>query len=132
MFKVIKLIAVSLIVISIIALNPIGVSAEWKSDYKGWWYREGNSWATGWRLIESKWYYFYSDGYMAVNTKIDGYYLNLNGTWMSSESIVEKAQAYLNEMSEEYKRKKYKNCTDKDILNILMSDLYYFGKCEPN
>ncbi|NRT86724.1 leucine-rich repeat domain-containing protein [Clostridium beijerinckii] len=79
--RLIKVIASSLFVASLLALNPIGASAEWKSDPRGWWYTEGSSWATGWRLINSKWYYFDSKGYMAKDTTIDGYYLNESGAW---------------------------------------------------
>ena len=52
--KLTKVIASTLVVISVLALNPIGANAEWKRDHTGWWYTEGNSWATGWRLIDSK------------------------------------------------------------------------------
>ncbi|WP_026887893.1 leucine-rich repeat domain-containing protein [Clostridium beijerinckii] len=79
--RLIKVIASSLFVSSLLALNPIGASAEWKSDPRGWWYTEGSSWATGWKLINSKWYYFDSKGYMAKDTTIDGYYLNGSGAW---------------------------------------------------
>ncbi|OCA98336.1 leucine-rich repeat protein [Clostridium beijerinckii] len=79
--RLIKVIASSLFVASVLALNPIGASAAWKSDPRGWWYTEGSSWATGWRLINSKWYYFDSKGYMAKDTTIDGYYLNDSGAW---------------------------------------------------
>ncbi|EKQ56112.1 MULTISPECIES: leucine-rich repeat domain-containing protein [unclassified Clostridium] len=78
-FRLKKVIASSLIAASVLALNPIGASAEWKQNPTGWWYKEGNSWATGWRLIDSKWYYFDSKGYMAKDTTIDGYYLNDSG-----------------------------------------------------
>ncbi|WP_270565866.1 leucine-rich repeat protein [Clostridium beijerinckii] len=79
--RLIKVIASSLVVASVLALNPIGASAEWKQDFTGWWYKEGSSWATGWKLINSKWYYFDSKGYMAKDTTIDGYYLNDSGAW---------------------------------------------------
>lgn len=53
-----NIIICTLVAASITALTPIGVSAEWKSNYKGWWYTEGNSYATGWRKIDGFWYYF--------------------------------------------------------------------------
>lgn len=74
-----KAIAVTMIVTSVLALNPTGVSASWKQDNSGWWYTEGNSWVTGWRNIDKKWYYFYPNGYMAHNTVRDNYYINGNG-----------------------------------------------------
>ena len=79
--KLTKIIASTLIAASVLALNPIGASAEWKNNSTGWWYTEGSSWTTGWKLINGNWYYFYSDGYMAKNTTIDGYYLNSSGAW---------------------------------------------------
>lgn len=84
--KLTKVIASTLVVASILALNPIGASAEWRQDNRGWWYSEGSSWATGWRQIDSNWYYFYSGGYMAKDTTIDGYYLNSSGAWTTAET----------------------------------------------
>ena len=80
--KLTKVIASSLIVASVLALNPIGASAEWKQDTTGWWYTEGSSWATGWKLIDGNWYYFNSDGYMAHDTTIDGCKLGSDGAWI--------------------------------------------------
>jgi transglutaminase/protease-like cytokinesis protein 3 len=85
-FKLKKILVASLVVISLIGLNPIGVSAKWKSNSKGWWYTEGKSYVTGWELIEGNWYYFYSDGYMAKDTTIDGYYVNGSGVWTNDIS----------------------------------------------
>ena len=82
--KTIKIIASALAIASIMAMNPIGVNAEWKQDNKGWWYTEGNSWVTGWKLINGNWYYFYSDGYMAHDCWIGNYYLNEQGAWTNS------------------------------------------------
>lgn len=33
----------------------------------------------GWLQIDGKWYYFFADGTMAVNTEIDGYKIGLDG-----------------------------------------------------
>jgi len=42
--KLTKVIASSLVVASVLVLNPIGASAKWKQDFNGWWNTEGNSW----------------------------------------------------------------------------------------
>lgn len=85
--KLIKLIASTLLLASVFVLYPIGASAEWKQDNIGWWYTEGDSWATGWRNIDGRWYYFYYDGYMASCTVIDGYTLGVDGAWIEDTSI---------------------------------------------
>ena len=82
--KLTKLIASSLIVISVLGLNPIAASAEWKQSNTNWWYTEGSSWATGWKEIDGKWYYFNSDGYMAHDTEIEGFKLGSDGSWMQN------------------------------------------------
>ncbi|UYZ37438.1 leucine-rich repeat protein [Clostridium beijerinckii] len=79
--KLTKVIASSLVAASVLALNPIGASAEWRQDSKGWWYTDGDSWYTGWKQIDGKWYYFYPSGYMAKEIMIQGYYLNSSGVW---------------------------------------------------
>lgn len=98
-----KVIALATITTALIALNPIGASASWKQDNTGWWYTEGSSWATGWRLLDGNWYYFNSDGYMVTNTSIGGYYLNENGAWSSSVSLDE-AQKMIEKATEERKQ----------------------------
>ena len=80
--KLTKVIASVLIVASVLAFNPIGASAEWKQDNTGWWYTEGSSYTTGWKLFDGNWYYFNSDGYMAHDTTIDGCKLGSDGAWI--------------------------------------------------
>lgn len=82
--KITKLIASSLMVISVLGLNPIAASAQWKQSNTNWWYTEGSSWATGWREIDGKWYYFNSDGYMAHDTEINGFKLGSDGSWIQN------------------------------------------------
>lgn len=97
-----KIIAGALAIASLIAMNPIGANAAWKQNSTGWWYTEGNSWATGWRTIggqkyyfysngymatkwlnlDGKWYYFYADGSMAKNSWVDGYYVGEDGAML--------------------------------------------------
>lgn len=81
--KILKKVLASLLVAaSILVLNPIGTNATWKQNSTGWWYTIGSSWATGWAKIDGKWYYFYSNGYMAHNTTIDGFKLGSDGAWV--------------------------------------------------
>ncbi|OOM16039.1 hypothetical protein [Clostridium saccharobutylicum] len=120
-----KIITGILVVASVLSLNPIGVSAEWKKDNSGWWYSEGSSYATGWKNINETWYYFYSNGYVATgwqrldgnwyyfhkgslysnggdmqhDTIIDGYYLNSNGVWANETAEMQKYSELLNDIN---------------------------------
>lgn len=54
--KLIKVIASTLMVASILALNPIRANAEWRKDFKGWWYAVGNSYYKNqWKQIGLNW-----------------------------------------------------------------------------
>ncbi|GEP64502.1 hypothetical protein CBE01nite_22700 [Clostridium beijerinckii] len=93
--KLTKIIAGSLIALSVLALNPIGASAQWKQDSKGWWDSEGSSWSKGWKDINGKWYYFdYDTGYMKHDEIVEGYYVDSNGVYVNnpSEEIKEYAK----------------------------------------
>ena len=91
--KLTKVIASSLAVAAILTIYPIGASAEWKQDSKGWWNTEGSSWSIGWEEIDGKWYYFGQDGYMAHDTVIDGYELDSDGAWIQAASNSKKVTA---------------------------------------
>lgn len=88
--KLRKVTASVLLAASIITLNPMKASAEWRQDSAGWWYAKGSSWSQGWDLIDSKWYYFGQDGYMKTGWLEDGgnwYYLYSSGEMAESTSI---------------------------------------------
>ncbi|MBN7575631.1 MULTISPECIES: cell wall-binding protein [Clostridium] len=104
-----KAIALSMIATSIMLLNPVGAKASWKQDNIGWWYSEGNLWATGWRKVDGNWYYFYQNGYMAKDTQINGYRIYSNGVAASNPS-----EKY--EDSNSYKWK-IENGENKDVSN---------------
>jgi len=38
--------------------------------------------AIRWKKVDGYWYYFNSNGSMAANTAIDGYYVDINGAWI--------------------------------------------------
>lgn len=104
-----------------ILLLPIVANAEWKQNSTGRWYSEGNSYATGWRLIDGNWYYFYSNGYMASNTKIDDYYLNSSGVWIpnvSLDSKKEKILFFINRGYEKNNKKYIEGYFDKFVTDL--------------
>ena len=57
--------------------------ASWKHNAKGWWYEDTSGWyaKSQWQKIDGKWYYFGSDGYLAMNEWVDGYWLGSSGAW---------------------------------------------------
>lgn len=85
--------------ITVLAAMPLAANAEWRQNNTGWWYSQGQSYATNWAKIDGQWYYFDSNGYMktgwikdngnlyylngdgtmAYDTTINGYYINSNG-----------------------------------------------------
>ncbi|EKQ57891.1 MULTISPECIES: putative cell wall binding protein [unclassified Clostridium] len=83
--KLKKLTAGIITIAAIFSLNPIAAHAEWRQNPTGWWYANGDSWYTGWKQIDGKWYYFKKDGYMAHNCFISNkYHLNSYGVWDST------------------------------------------------
>ncbi|EKQ56798.1 MULTISPECIES: transglutaminase domain-containing protein [unclassified Clostridium] len=116
--KLTKIITSSLIISSALLLNPISAHAEWKKDSKGWWYASKNSWYTGWKLIDGNWYYFYSNGYMAHDTTIDGYYLSSGGAWTDSTNTSLREQILENISIENPTFKIEYSSNDRDLKNV--------------
>ena len=55
----------------------------WQYLGNKWYYlRSSGAMVTGWFQVNGKWYYAYSSGALAVNTTVDGYYVNYNGEWV--------------------------------------------------
>lgn len=78
-----NLILASIVTSTMIALTPVGASAEWIKNYQGnWSYTEGYSYATGWRYISGTWYFFDDIGQMRtgwIQSNDDWYYMDLSG-----------------------------------------------------
>ena len=54
----------------------------WRSDDQKWYWLDkttGKMFSGDWKQIDGKWYYFYADGSMAANTKVDGYEIGADG-----------------------------------------------------
>ena len=58
-----------------------GGVGSWKCDGYGWWYQDSTGWypTNTWQKIDGYWYYFKSDGYMATNQYIGGYWVGADG-----------------------------------------------------
>ena len=82
--KLTRLIASLVIISSMVAITPTTANAEWKNDNTGYWYEDGDSWVTGWKNVDGKWYYFNSNGYMAHDTEIEGCKLGSDGAWIQN------------------------------------------------
>lgn len=61
--------------------NGKPVKGRLSDDQKWYWLDKatGMMFAGGWKQIDGKWYYFYTDGTMSVNTTIDGYTIGSDG-----------------------------------------------------
>lgn len=82
--------ALGLTMLSVCFLNNVKVEAAWRKNSIGWWYTQGNSWATGWKLINGNWYYFDSNGYMQtgwIKSGQDWYYLYGSGE-MAKNTVI--------------------------------------------
>ncbi len=126
--KLTKITGGALVIASIFALNPMGVSASWKQDSNGWWNTENNSYAVGWRNIDGKWYYFGSDGYMVHDTTVDGYQIGSNGAWIQesedgSSNLKQKIrETVFNELTSQERQSVSGSWQDSEISKIILED----------
>ena len=76
---------------SVYALNSVqngNTSGKWIKDGQGYWYwYEGSNYVTGWKEIDSVWYYFDSSGVMQTSQWIGNYYVLADGTMAKSQWI---------------------------------------------
>lgn len=76
-------------------LGGINAFANWQLDGSRWIYKnnDGSLKTSGWYWLDgnndgtAECYYFYSDGTMASDTTIDGYYVNSDGKWVENGVI---------------------------------------------
>jgi hypothetical protein len=85
-----RIIASTIMIMALVAMNPIAAHAEWIPSEGGWWYSQGNSYSVGWSQINGQWYYFDSDGYMKTGWIMNSgnlYYLKPNGSMVHDSYI---------------------------------------------
>lgn len=97
--KVIKNIILLVLTCStILSLNVKGVHAVWNQDAQNnWSWTENGVKATGWKLINGKWYYFYSNGNMATGWLKSGdkwYYLTESGAMATGWKLINEKWYY--------------------------------------
>ncbi|RHR46054.1 hypothetical protein DWX10_27245 [Clostridium sp. AF18-27] len=87
------------LVMALCLMVPItSFAGEWKEDNKGYWYvNDDGSYIIGqWEWIDgnndglAECYYFNENGYLEVNTVIDGYEVNNDGAWIVNSVIQRK------------------------------------------
>lgn len=86
-----KIIACSLIGVSLIAIKPIKANAEWRQNNNKWYYYNNgqmlkNTWF--YDINSKKNYYLQTDGSMATNTTINGYYVENDGALTSNSMTI--------------------------------------------
>ena len=64
--------------------GDLGARPGWYLDETVWYYTQPDFTLAhlGWLQIDGVWYYFGADGQLAVDTVIDGYYVDTNGAWI--------------------------------------------------
>ena len=93
--------------LSVLSSIPAFASG-WQKDTVGWWYgtNENNTtwYNSGWQWVDgnndgiAESYYFNSNGYIAVNTIVDGYTVNNDGAW-TVNGVVQTKQVGLTDTS---------------------------------
>lgn len=105
--KLRKAIAVSLAIVSVLALNTGTASAECKKDSNEYYNIDSDS-VSGWQVNDGKYYFYTMDGTMVKDTTVDGYYLDSDGVLDTT-----KGQAPLQNMNMRTEKKVYPLGTKK-------------------
>lgn len=85
-----KMVTLSIVAALTAAFTMTAFAAEWKQDTTGWWWQndDGTYPINSWKWIDgnsdgiSECYYFDQNGYMMVNTEIEGSAVNGDGAWI--------------------------------------------------
>lgn len=99
-------------------------ASGWQKDTVGWWYgtNENNTtwYNSGWQWVDgnndgiAESYYFNSNGYIAVNTTVDGYTVNNDGAW-TVNGIVQTKQVSLTDTKTSTSQKDISQMTNEEL-----------------
>jgi hypothetical protein len=136
-----KLMALTIATSTFLGFGSITAHAEWRQDNNGWWNAEGNSYSTGWKDINSKWYYFNPNGYMktgwmsdngkwyylkddgsmAVNETVNGQYkVDNNGVWIQNTTVKSNNTSTVNNINSN-------NTTNTNVINNVNNGIVING-----
>ena len=103
----------------------------WQKDTVGWWYgtNENNTtwYNSGWQWVDgnndgiAESYYFNSNGYIAVNTTVDGYTVNNDGAW-TVNGIVQTKQVSLTDTKTSTSQKDISQMTNEELTRWLQEN----------
>lgn len=106
-------------------------ASGWQKDTVGWWYgtNENNTtwYNSGWQWVDgnndgiAESYYFNSNGYIAVNTTVDGYTVNNDGAW-TVNGIVQTKQVSLTDTKTSTSQKDISQMTNEELTRWLQEN----------
>ena len=121
--------------LSVLSCIPAFASG-WQKDTVGWWYgtNENNTtwYNSGWQWVDgnndgiAESYYFNSNGYIAVNTTVDGYTVNNDGAW-TVNGIVQTKQVSLTDTKTSTSQKDISQMTNDELAALINKDTGYSG-----
>ena len=122
--------------LSVLSAIPAFASG-WQKDTVGWWYgtNENNTtwYNSGWQWVDgnndgiAESYYFNSNGYIAVNTTVDGYTVNNDGAW-TVNGIVQTKQVSLTDTKTSTSQKDISQMTNEELAALINKDTGYSGQ----
>lgn len=122
--------------LSVLSCIPAFASG-WQKDTVGWWYgtNENNTtwYNSGWQWVDgnndgiAESYYFNSNGYIAVNTTVDGYTVNNDGAW-TVNGIVQTKQVSLTDTKTSTSQKDISQMTNDELAALINKGTGYSGQ----
>jgi len=84
-----------LTVVCVLSSSVVAFAGEWKQDEVGWWWQDDNDSypVSCWRWLDgnndniAECYYFNELGYIVTSTEVQGYLLNVDGTWIYNDVV---------------------------------------------